>query len=1179
MKQNKLVLALGLTASVGLVGCGGGSGSDSSTSDNTGSSTSYSVTAIDGYLKGAQVWLDLNRNFQLDANEPTATSGDGGKASLNVDGIDNPEQYPVVVRAIKGKTVDEDTGNAVATDYVMSAPAGQQDVTPLSTLVHVQLESGQAQDIDAAVQNVAQELGIDESAVLSDYKEDNNEEAAFGARSIVSSGVLPETTEDLATAANDNDGTNELLDTVATVNQKIKAVIEDDVQNLDQVVFNKSGEADIDSDNDGVADSDDAFKDDAQNWSDFDQDGLGDQTLDDDDDGDGHNDDVDALPFNAEEHLDSDLDGKGDNADLDDDNDGTPDTEDAFDFDPTETLDTDGDGTGNNADNDDDGDGVADEDDAFALDPTESVDTDGDNIGNNADPDDDNDGYADEDDAFSLDPEEHLDTDGDGIGNNTDTDDDNDGVEDEADVDPVDPEVGLSDIAKVIEFLQNSGSFYTAWDDEAEDIDQLFIETFTVNGDSASMTQVQRVKSDGSLISIPAGSDSDFQLTSSGWTEVPEQYTIDLSNSDSLTAYPSAYPELTFSASGSLVDLSGKAISDNSFGLELVEDEEVAYPEGAQGAVLKFTPQHDAYYLWTSWKPWVLRGEGATSGADGTSLAEIQVATSIGASAAANSFVGAAIGWDVTVELVTDNTANFYTMNWNDGTATRVASSTWSLQNLHGEEFILFTVPDEALEAWGDKFDQDSEHVLFGVYEGSLHLGTLEKAGVQENDESTLFNSQVKDALLSAVTVPVSKCKTGNDDDGVATLAQFEEAVAACGGATPITREMVIGQNFHRVKGNGDTRDYFFNADGTMDGLGDEPEQWSIQGDYLVVEFQDYGLWYWALVEQSESTWSLKFYETMLSKDGTEEQIIWADTVELNDDVSCSFHGEEGSSLEQFKAKIAAFDECNSGLPETSEQVVVDQTISYFKSNGETRGLQFNSDYSAFNYRNGIPRERTWEINDDGFLVLYYDQEKTEVADYMVLLDDKNDSLKFAFYEPEEHEVWTTTYTNTQLLPPVGDCGTGDTEWNDETDRPVTMASYQDYLDAVEACRTNDKVAFSTEYFDRNITFTSSTTGENDEFETFQFNELAEGQTSGTGKYMTAEDNMDMTWSVDDSTNLVTVTLTDGVATATDTLAIVATDGVSFTLKGFSRATDWDGIDASSDGDIWSHVFQVTSHD
>ncbi|MDN3685701.1 hypothetical protein QW180_27495 [Vibrio sinaloensis] len=96
-------MALGLTASVGLVGCGGGSGSDSSTSDNTGSSTSYSVTAIDGYLKGAQVWLDLNRNFQLDANEPTATSGDGGKASLNVDGIDNPEQYPVVVRAIKGK--------------------------------------------------------------------------------------------------------------------------------------------------------------------------------------------------------------------------------------------------------------------------------------------------------------------------------------------------------------------------------------------------------------------------------------------------------------------------------------------------------------------------------------------------------------------------------------------------------------------------------------------------------------------------------------------------------------------------------------------------------------------------------------------------------------------------------------------------------------------------------------------------------------------------------------------------------------------------------------------------------------------------------------------------------------------------------------------------------------------
>ncbi|WP_394252259.1 hypothetical protein [Vibrio profundi] len=1183
MKQNKLVIALGLTASVGLVGCG--SDSDSSSSSDAASSSSYSVTAIDGYLKGAQVWLDLNGNFQLDDGEPTATSGDGGKANLNVDGIENPEQYAVVVRAIKGETIDEDTGNAVASDYVMSAPAGQQDVTPLSTLVHVQLESGQAEDIDTAVQNVALELGIEEDAVLSDYKEENNTEAAFGARSIVAAGVLPETTDDLETAANDDDGTNELLDNIATVNQKIKTVIEDDSQNLDDVVFNKSGEADIDSDKDGVADTDDAFKDDAENWSDFDEDGLGDQTLDDDDDNDGYNDDVDALPFNKAEHLDSDLDGKGDVADLDDDNDGVLDIDDAFDFDPTESLDTDGDGTGNNADTDDDGDGVADEDDAFALDPTESVDTDGDKIGNNADTDDDNDGYLDEDDAFDLDPNEHLDTDGDGVGNNTDTDDDGDGVEDEVDVDPTDPTVGISDIAEVIEFLQTSGSFYSTWDDEEEDIEQLYVETFTVNGDSASLTQVQRLKSDGSLVSVPTDSDSDYQLTDDGWTAIPEVYTIDLSSSDSLTAYPTEFPNIAYSATGSLVDLSGLNVSENSFGLDFVEDETATYPEGSQSTVLTFAPQNDAYYLWTNWSPWVLRGENETSGPDGTSLAEIQVATSVGEVADPNTFVGAAVGWDVTVELVTDNTANFYSMNWSDGEAVRVASSTWTLESQNGEEFILFTVPDAALEAWGEKFDQDSAHVLFSVFEGKLHLGSLEKAGVPEEDESVFFNETARDAFLAASDVPVSKCTTeDDDDDGSATFEQFESAITACGGATAITSEMVSEQNFKRVRGDGDTRDYYFHADNTVTvtkgNSGDTyTDNWAIEDGYVVISYpEDDYKWYWALVEQGTDTWSLKFYETETTTDEGAQQWIWSDTVELTDDAVCGFSDAEGASYDSFKAKVSAYDECTGGIPTISEQDVADQTISNFKSNGETRGYLFNADYSAYDYRNGIPRSRSWGINDDGILVLYYDEAKTEVSDYFALLNDENGQLTFAFYEPEENEIWTNTFTNTDVLPGVYECNQGDTEWDDEADQPVTMASMQDYLDAIDDCKTNENAAFSTEYFDRNITFTSSTTGENDEFETFQFNELAEGETSGTGRYLTAQDDMEMTWSVDDSTNLVTVTLTDGENTGTDTLAIVATDGVDFTLKGFSRATDWDGVDEASNGDIWSHVFKVTQH-
>ena len=55
--------------------------------------------------------------------------------------------------------------------------------------------------------------------------------------------------------------------------------------------------------------------------SDFDKDGLGDDTQDLDDDNDGAEDDADAFPFDPTETVDSDVDGKGDNADDDDDND------------------------------------------------------------------------------------------------------------------------------------------------------------------------------------------------------------------------------------------------------------------------------------------------------------------------------------------------------------------------------------------------------------------------------------------------------------------------------------------------------------------------------------------------------------------------------------------------------------------------------------------------------------------------------------------------------------------------------------------------------------------------------------------------------------------------------------------------------------------------------------------
>ncbi len=230
----------------------------------------------------------------------------------------------------------------------------------------------------------------------------------------------------------------------------------------------------MDSDGDGVADVDDAFPNDPNEWADADGDGIGDNAdpfnVPNDRDNDGVADIADAFPDDPTETRDSDDDGVGNNADAfpldstetrDSDGDGTGDNADAFPMDAMETVDSDGDGVGDNADAfpmdaaeqmDSDGDGVGDNADAFPMDAAEQMDSDGDGIGDNADPhnvpnDRDNDGVADVADDFPDDPTETRDSDGDGVGNNADAfpfddtetaDSDGDGVGDNEDAFPMD---------------------------------------------------------------------------------------------------------------------------------------------------------------------------------------------------------------------------------------------------------------------------------------------------------------------------------------------------------------------------------------------------------------------------------------------------------------------------------------------------------------------------------------------------------------------------------------------------------------------------------------------------------------------------------------------------------------------------------------------------------------------
>ncbi len=113
-----------------------------------------------------------------------------------------------------------------------------------------------------------------------------------------------------------------------------------------------------------------------------------------DTDSDGVGDSDDAFPSDATETVDTDSDGTGNNADTDDDGDGLSDSDEATIGTNPLLADTDGDGLSDSDEAtigtnpllaDTDSDGVGDNADSFPSDPTETTDTDGDGVGDNSD--------------------------------------------------------------------------------------------------------------------------------------------------------------------------------------------------------------------------------------------------------------------------------------------------------------------------------------------------------------------------------------------------------------------------------------------------------------------------------------------------------------------------------------------------------------------------------------------------------------------------------------------------------------------------------------------------------------------------------------------------------------------------------------------------------------------------
>lgn len=154
LDKKKLSMLAAAATAVLLAACGGGGGSGP-----LASAGALTGVVVDGYLQGAAVFLDMNRNGVQDAGEPSTTTDLNGRYTLDYSEVTGSiTGLPVVVTG----GVDSDTGFAFAGKLAAPVESARQAqvVTPLTTLVDAMVAQGLAADVASAKQQVATALGL-----------------------------------------------------------------------------------------------------------------------------------------------------------------------------------------------------------------------------------------------------------------------------------------------------------------------------------------------------------------------------------------------------------------------------------------------------------------------------------------------------------------------------------------------------------------------------------------------------------------------------------------------------------------------------------------------------------------------------------------------------------------------------------------------------------------------------------------------------------------------------------------------------------------------------------------------------------------------------------------------------------------------------------------------------------
>ncbi|GLX82545.1 hypothetical protein [Thalassotalea eurytherma] len=167
--------------------------------------TSFNVTVIDGYIRGAIAYIDLNGNKQLDEGEPFTETVEGGEGVIDTTGLGLvPENVSVIVDIPEGAVdestiTDENPGGvpiAEGDGFQLVSLPGENVATPVTTLIS--LVAGDEGGVEAAKEEVAEQLGITTDEASSDYIADENEELTVLTEVMIANEVIPKNvTEDV----------------------------------------------------------------------------------------------------------------------------------------------------------------------------------------------------------------------------------------------------------------------------------------------------------------------------------------------------------------------------------------------------------------------------------------------------------------------------------------------------------------------------------------------------------------------------------------------------------------------------------------------------------------------------------------------------------------------------------------------------------------------------------------------------------------------------------------------------------------------------------------------------------------------------------------------------------------------------------------------------------------------